>query len=404
MLGNQQPEEAFLAGLLSDIGTLAMHQGLGAEYDALLEKCGGDQVELVRLSREKFDLDHAQVGGALAQDWKFPPAMVEPIRQHHTLEKIGSGSRGLVEIVYGGVLCGQVFAAKRTGLLAHARRELSGRFKLDDAKITALFKEIDSHSEELADLFEVTIEPGRSYHEIEQEARQALVELTLQTQIQSQELARQNKHLQQKATTDGLTGLANRVGLAAFIEKALADLRDSGIPFSVLMLDLDKFKSVNDTHGHQAGDEVLQRVGKLLMSLIDDCDLAARYGGEELAVVLSRKDVAGAIAQAERIRAAIQGERFIFAGKTAVVTASVGVATADSQAGFASYDELIGAADRALYAAKEAGRNRVRHCAPRGIAAPREKNRPLPPLSPTSGHSAGMKFVLSNELCEAHAK
>jgi len=81
----KDPEESFLIGLLSDIGTLAMHRALGEEYDQLLDACQGDQVELVRLSREKFDLDHAQVGGAMAEHWKFPPAVVEPIRQHHDL-------------------------------------------------------------------------------------------------------------------------------------------------------------------------------------------------------------------------------------------------------------------------------------------------------------------------------
>lgn len=303
------------------------------------------------------------MGGALAEDWKFPPTMVEPIRQHHTLAKTGNGSKGLVEIVYAGVLCGQVFAAKRTGLLERAKRELSTRFKLEDAKIQAIFKEIDLHTEELADLFEVTIKPGRGYLEIEQEARQTLIELTLQTQIQSQELARQNAHLQQRAATDGLTGLANRIGFVQFLEKAFADFRNSRAPLSLLLLDLDEFKAVNDMHGHQAGDEVLQRVGKLLMSLIDNHDLAARYGGEEMAMVLSQKDYAGATAMAERIRAAIQSEGIIFAGKAVPVTASIGVATADSQAGIGSPDELIGAADRALYAAKESGRNCVRHCA-----------------------------------------
>ena len=74
---HQDPEEAFLAGLLSDIGTLAMHWALAREYDVLLEASEGDQIELVRRSREKFDLDHAQVGGAMAEHWNFPAGMVE---------------------------------------------------------------------------------------------------------------------------------------------------------------------------------------------------------------------------------------------------------------------------------------------------------------------------------------
>src|SRR5438045_1768839 len=80
---------------------------LGAEYDELLEKSQGNQIELVRLSREKFDLDHAQVGGMLAEHWKLPDILVEPIRQHHTLKDDNEPSQSLIAIVHVSVLCAQ---------------------------------------------------------------------------------------------------------------------------------------------------------------------------------------------------------------------------------------------------------------------------------------------------------
>ncbi|MGD0138589.1 MAG: GGDEF domain-containing protein [Tepidisphaeraceae bacterium] len=353
-------EEAFLAGLLSDIGTLAMHQAIGEPYDELLAISQGDQVELIRLSRQKFNLDHADVGGMLAEHWKFPQALVEPIRQHHQLTGRGHQFRPLTEIVYLGVLCGQTFSAKRTGLIQLATRELKSRFQFDSAKINSLFALIDAQTKELADLFDVRISPGRSYGDIEQEARQMLVELTLQTQMRSQQLASENKNLEKQAATDGLTGLANRSGLVPFLADAFAESQRTGEPLSLLFVDIDKFKAVNDTHGHQAGDVVLDRLGKLLQSHAKSGDLAARYGGEEMVVVLKKCDCQRAIEAAESIRAAIQAECFDFAGNSFRVTASVGVATDAPGGGFGSPDELIAAADHAVYSAKNAGRNCVR--------------------------------------------
>jgi diguanylate cyclase (GGDEF)-like protein len=353
-------EEAFLAGLLSDIGTLAMHQAIGEPYDELLAISQGDQVELVRLSRQKFNLDHAEVGGMLAEHWKFPQVLVEPIRQHHQLSSRGHQFRSLTEIVYVGVLCGQTFSAKRTGLVQLAARELKSRFQFDSAKISSLLTLIDAQAKELAGLFEVTISPGRSFGDIEQEARQMLVELTLQSQMRSQQLASENETLEKQAATDGLTGLANRTALSQFLAKAFAESQRTAEPLSLLFVDIDKFKAVNDTHGHQAGDEVLDRLGKLLRSLTKSGDLAARYGGEEMVMVLGKCDSQQAIEAAERIRAAIQAERFDCDGASFHVTASIGIATDAPRGGFGSPDELIAAADHAVYSAKKAGRNCVR--------------------------------------------
>jgi diguanylate cyclase (GGDEF)-like protein len=361
---SKEPEEAFLAGLLSDIGTLAMHRALGREYDVLLEASEGDQVKLVALSREKFDLDHAQVGGALAEHWKFPPAMVEPIRQHHNLTQKSNDPRSLVRIVYAGVLCGQVFAAKHAGLLQRAKNELSNGLKLPPAKILSIFAEIHAQTKELADLFEINIEPGRSYHDIEQDARQTLVEITLQSQLQTQNAQRQIQALQTEATTDGLTGLANRNRLYQFMRQALEQATRAGKPLSVLFLDLDNFKAINDTYGHQAGDEVLECTAELLKSLLGKDELAARYGGEEFVMVLNAKDSVAAAKLADKIRTAIQTKRIASKGTDISFTASIGVATSDAAHRFKSPDELIAAADGAVYAAKSGGRNCVRVFSP----------------------------------------
>ncbi|GAA4978912.1 sensor domain-containing diguanylate cyclase [Kineococcus glutinatus] len=164
------------------------------------------------------------------------------------------------------------------------------------------------------------------------------------------------------AGTDGLTGLANRRTFDAGLDGHLARAERTGSPCSVLLIDLDHFKSVNDRHGHLAGDEVLTALAGVLAAGSRPGDLPARYGGEEFAVVLPDTDADAATAVAERLRAAV--ERM---PASVPVTASVGVATCGPRHRTAV--ELLAAADEALYEAKAAGRNRVVAArAPRGEA------------------------------------
>jgi diguanylate cyclase (GGDEF)-like protein len=136
----------------------------------------------------------------------------------------------------------------------------------------------------------------------------------------------------------------------------------------VLFLDIDHFKKVNDTHGHQAGDEVLRRVGKLLKLAVRNIDIAARYGGEEFAIVLTETDSNAAAQMADEIRQALQAETIQFDNKVLKITGSIGVAGTDRTRIFTQSTQLTNAADRAVYAAKSAGRNCVRLFRPKPAA------------------------------------
>ena len=150
--------------------------------------------------------------------------------------------------------------------------------------------------------------------------------------------------LEDLARTDALTGAANRRALDEALEVALADARRSGRPVSVTMLDLDYFKRYNDTHGHQAGDQMLRAAAAAWMHELRPGDVLARYGGEEFLAVLRACDVAGAVVVADRMRAVVPG----------LQTASAGTATWD---GTETVSSLIARADGALYQAKDAGRD-----------------------------------------------
>src|SRR5216683_2277508 len=159
------------------------------------------------------------------------------------------------------------------------------------------------------------------------------------------------------ATTDGLTGLLNRRTLSAQLAARVREAQRYRRPLSLLLLDVDHFKKVNDTHGHPAGDAVLRGVSAVARAQARETDLVARYGGEELAVVLPETDAAGARAIAERLRAAVESTAHASDQGALRVTVSVGVATWPG--GGQNPDELLTTADRALYRAKQTGRNRV---------------------------------------------
>jgi diguanylate cyclase (GGDEF)-like protein len=167
------------------------------------------------------------------------------------------------------------------------------------------------------------------------------------------ELSLAHRNLEKAAMVDSLTGLYNRRKLDEVFAYELAQTQRYGHPFSVVMVDIDTFKSVNDTWGHQAGDQVLQAVADILRATARDTDLPGRWGGEEFMVLAPKTDLDGAYALAERIRQRVAAHGFDPVGH---MTSSFGVA------GYRPGDKantLVKRADDALYRAKQNGRDRV---------------------------------------------
>jgi diguanylate cyclase (GGDEF)-like protein len=173
----------------------------------------------------------------------------------------------------------------------------------------------------------------------------------------SASLARAYSHrdAEARAATDALTGLPNRHYFDEFVS-LLARRRRAGDAVGILMVDIDKFKALNDTHGHATGDDVLRAVAGAIVSAVREDDVPARFGGEEFVVLLRNPDPGVAVDVGERIRTAVRGLDLRRLGVRAV-SVSVGVAVATEPD--ASIEDLIETADRALYRAKRAGRDRV---------------------------------------------
>lgn len=178
-------------------------------------------------------------------------------------------------------------------------------------------------------------------------------ELEVKVEARTRELAERNRELARLSSTDRLTGLCNRLKLDEGLEEALAHARRYATPFSLVLIDVDHFKQVNDTHGHQVGDTTLVEVAGLLRDHVRETDLVGRWGGEEFLVVCTETERGGGVDTAEQLRRAIELHDFPVIGRK---TASFGVSEYRDGDGI---EAMVARADAALYRAKSGGRNRV---------------------------------------------
>ena len=215
----------------------------------------------------------------------------------------------------------------------------------------------------LDDVTQIRMANLRVEHQLETARKDAeihrLRSIALEQEVEERRLAQ--AELEAHASLDPLTGLFNRGHLVVIAEDVQLS-QVEGRPTSLIILDVDAFKSINDTYGHRAGDQVLVSVARDVTDSVREADVTCRYGGDEFLVYLADTGREDAIATAERIREAIAARAHNHRGDRIAVTASLGVATAASPAS-TTLETLIERADRALYAAKRGGRDRV-------IAAP----------------------------------
>lgn len=199
---------------------------------------------------------------------------------------------------------------------------------------------------------------GNLAHRVPVSADNELGRLATAFNTMAERIDRHAKELKELSIHDGLTGLFNKREFGVRLADEIARAQRYRGAFSLIMIDIDHFKAVNDTYGHQAGDEVLTSVSAVIKGEARDVDFVARYGGEEIVVVLPHVKGADALTVAERVRTAVAARSVpMRGGKTVNVTVSLGVAAYPDDAD--TGEKLVGAADEALYRAKRSGRNRT---------------------------------------------
>lgn len=199
---------------------------------------------------------------------------------------------------------------------------------------------------------------GNLSHRVTLITKDELGQLARGFNAMAEKLEKSQAALQYLSIRDDLTGLYNRRHFHLLLKDEVERWRRYGRPFSLLMLDIDHFKAINDTYGHQAGDEALRTAAALVNRAVRPVDRVCRYGGEEFAIILSETSSSGGLAMAERILE-VMGTQTIFVDQGQAVNLTVSIGAASFPEDARSEDDLIISADRALYAAKHAGRNRV---------------------------------------------
>jgi len=365
-------DDCFVAGLLLDLGILAGRQAWPAKYDYIASASRGKCDDGAEMERALLGADHMELGAHLLKRWGVPDLVTTAVAYHHrpdalpetTPEPIRKVTH-LMELAaaFSRCLRHDVSGKDDTPLsrdLAWLNDRLTSELGCDGEELGKLLQEVRAGLRQAAAAFDLQLGDPRAIEELQVKTGQLLVRLSLGLAHEADALEASRRELADLAALDGLTGLPNRRTLEARYAELFESARAAGRPLGVVMIDLDLFKQVNDRHGHQAGDELLQSMGRALQASRRDGELIARYGGEEFCCVVPAGSSVVLEARAEGLRAAIASLHVARPGGVEVhATASIGAAFAPTAAAVATKEELRDAADRALYAAKEQGRDRV---------------------------------------------
>jgi diguanylate cyclase (GGDEF)-like protein len=359
-------EEIFLAALLQDVGMLALDQAASDLYrDG--EQLQRDHAALAEHEKKRLQSDHAHVGAWLMRTWNLPERLCHAIENSHQLElSCSTHPAGIFDrcVALSGPVADLFLLDPEQRQFAETALCAERSLGLDRTAFGQVLGTIGSMIPETEAIFESELLSKQHPDLILEQAREVLMLRSLHA-LREINTLRSNAaapatslELEEETRRDALTGVYNR----SYLEQSLAREFDNSTrhkwPLSVACVDLDNFKQLNDSFGHQAGDRVLQATARILRGNTRETDLIARNGGEEFVVVLPATDAETAHTICERIVMAFRNTGHVVGSHHAKVTVSIGCATHGGQIQFNNYNDFVKAADQALYTAKSRGRNR----------------------------------------------
>jgi diguanylate cyclase (GGDEF)-like protein len=374
LVGNHD-RDIFVIALLQDIGILVMHGSNPQEYQRVFQLRAELGISLCEAERQLFGFDHQELGAELLSSWQIPREIHGPIRHHH-----GDGAAPDQFQPQHDILCvADCLASFHCGpqdadKIRLARRILYETFGLLGKEVEALVEAVGARAFEVLSTFEIPPDAMRPLELILQEANQQLSSLHDSYELQAIELQQAREKAEKRiqelhdtnvmhrelAFKDGLTGVYNRRFFQEALDKEIMRSQRYNRQFSLVIFDVDNFKSVNDAHGHTVGDLVLINVSRSVQEILRATDIFARYGGDEFVIIMPETDVSNAIAVAESLRSRIEGLTTSVGDLVIRTTVSVGLTSYISTLGNRSRKQIIDIADKALYIAKHSGKNSTR--------------------------------------------
>lgn len=361
-------EELFLASLLQDIGMLVIdkmdpnfYQGLGIDQH--------DHAAVAACERERLGADHALIGGWILRKWGFPDYLYDAVVYSHASES-PSEARDFQKLMHCVSLSGLLVDAIQNPTEQNNVPVIAGlasdRLGIGEQLFSEMLELLNEDFTEAQEMFDTDLSDYNYSDTLMDNARETLMMMNLQSlrqadrlQETAEALESRTRDLEERTRRDGLTGLYNRAFLDEKLSHEFAMASERDWPMIVMFVDLDHFKRVNDTHGHQAGDQVLQRAARALAEGTRDDDIVARYGGEEFVIIAPGHGETTAHIMAERlVRSFRKLKHPVSDGEEITVTISIGLSITGEGESFSSVDELLEAADKALYVAKKSGRDR----------------------------------------------
>lgn len=359
-------EEAFIAGLLARIGRLAFATAIPEEYDRVLAKAGHVMLDGTSDEKAAFDTDHIDVGAELLAHWKLPSVLFEAVRHQGDPDIVPNAEvRHLARSIQLGLRVADVICGLEAKSVTNTHEQLEN----------ISLEEIEEHFRQFAGVLNISLEDLPNPEEMEARAQMLMEEMSVATHVENKRIQAQNRELQAQVALDSLTGLGNRKAfndqLAFELERSIRD----GNPLSLLMMDIDHFKKVNDTYGHQSGDAVLQTIAAKMKQFMRQNDFAARFGGDEFALIAGGATRKQGMQLAERLQRVILEESFPSQAGLFRLTVSIGMACVMVPKPGMSPEDLVAVADAQLYEAKQAGRNCCRYAVLKdatAISSPRD--------------------------------
>lgn len=362
-------EEIFLAALLQDIGMLALDR-IAPEVYAGIMPFRLEHARVCQHEQSCIGTDHRVLGAWLLKSWNLPAQQVRAVQHSHDITAGGvePEHREFIKCVALSGELADTWLTNRSELgIARVAQIVQKALSIDHYRLGEMFTLIGQQIPVAQNLFEMELFDPAHLQEIMDTARETLMIRNLHTLSEMQELrtkerklSAENSALKHENVLDPLTGTRNRRYFEEAAEREFTTTAQRlNSPLSVIFVDLDHFKDVNDTYGHKTGDAMLREVANVLKNGLRESDIVARYGGDEFVLLLPGADAGQADAVAKRIVASVRTCRIEAGnGQQIGITLSLGVATCDSQNRFATSQELLAAADAALYHSKRNGRDR----------------------------------------------